>query len=162
MKNRLIELWTRFVTFGDRIFVRLVPHYGTSCPLIYHFKSYIELFQAKPENPSFYTHMTFKHALPYFKTFIKLLVCKAHWADPRTETALYNNILLLIWAKAQIIPLTQKTVYFILFFFLQILCGPISPSVLQLSPRNFTGMLVLLQLELLWFFSCHSGFIHDF
>ena len=25
-----------------------------------------------------YTHMTFKHISPYFKTFNKLLVCKAH------------------------------------------------------------------------------------
>ena len=27
-----------------------------------------------------------------FKTFNKLLVCKAHWADPRTGTALFKNI----------------------------------------------------------------------
>ena len=46
----------------------------------YHFKSNTELFQTKPENPSFYTRiiMTYKHALPDLKTFNKLLVCKAH------------------------------------------------------------------------------------
>ena len=52
--------------------------------------------------------MTFKHALRFLKTFNKLLffisfywksdavlVCKAHWADPRTGTVLYKTMLLL-------------------------------------------------------------------
>ena len=64
----------------------------------YHFKSYTELFQTKPENPSFYTRIiiTFKHALPDFKTFDTLLVCKAHRADPWTGTALYKNIFFIV------------------------------------------------------------------
>ena len=45
--------------------------------------------------------MTFKHASSYFNTFNKLLICKAHRADPRTGTALYKNILLFILQKPQ-------------------------------------------------------------
>ena len=40
--------------------------------------------------------MTLKHASPNFKTLNKLLVCKTHLADPRTGTALYKNIVLLL------------------------------------------------------------------
>ena len=43
------------------------------------------------------------------------------------------ELLLLIWAKAQIIPLTQKTVFFflllLLLFFYGFFAGPISPTV---------------------------------
>ena len=86
MKNRLVEPRTRLVTFGDRAHCKADPTLSR-CPS-YHFKSYTELFQTKPENPSFYTRI-----FPYFKTFNKLLVCKAHWADQQTGTALCKNIL---------------------------------------------------------------------
>ena len=55
MKNRLIEPRTRLMTFGDRDFYKAGPTLWNKLPT--HFKSYTELFQTKPKNPSFYTRI---------------------------------------------------------------------------------------------------------
>ena len=58
MKNRLVEPQTRLVTFGDRAFYKAAPTlWNKLYAHSYHFKSYTELFQTKPENPSFYTRI---------------------------------------------------------------------------------------------------------
>ena len=55
-----------FIKAGATLWNKLPTHI-TSSPTLSSFKE-----------PILHTHMTFKHASPYFKTFIKLLVCKAH------------------------------------------------------------------------------------
>ena len=60
MKNRLIESRTRLVTFGDRAFYKARPTLWNKLPthITSQVQAYTELFQTKPETPSFYTRIS--------------------------------------------------------------------------------------------------------